>query len=68
MPSGTTRIRAAVFDAYGTIFDVHAAMQRHAARLGPDWQRISQAWRAKQLEASWILSAVGAYDGVTAFV
>ena len=28
-------IRAAVFDAYGTLLDVHAAMARYAARLGP---------------------------------
>ncbi|MBV8093152.1 MAG: HAD-IA family hydrolase [Acetobacteraceae bacterium] len=47
---------AAVFDAYGTLLDVHSAMQRHAARLGPDWARISQEWRDKHLEYSWVRS------------
>lgn len=52
-------IRAAVFDAYGTLLDVHAAMGRHAARLGPDWQRMSADWRAKQIEYTWVRSLAG---------
>ena len=52
-------IRAAVFDAYGTLLDVHAAMGRHAARLGPDWQRMSAEWRAKQIEYTWVRSLAG---------
>ena len=36
-----------MFDAYGTLLDVHAAMARHAARLGPDWQRISAGLAAR---------------------
>lgn len=50
-----------LFDAYGTLFDVHSAVRRHAAELGPDAQRLSELWRAKQLEYSWIRSATGAY-------
>ncbi len=53
------RIRAVVFDAYGTLLDVHAAMQAHAARLGPDWQRISRDWRVKQMEYTWVRSLAG---------
>lgn len=53
-------MRAVVFDAYGTLLDVHAAMGRHAARLGPDWQRISAEWRAKQIEYTWVRSLAGA--------
>jgi 2-haloacid dehalogenase len=49
-----------LFDAYGTLLDVHSAMARHAARLGPDWARISQDWRAKQLEYTWVRSLAGA--------
>jgi 2-haloacid dehalogenase len=52
-------IRAVVFDAYGTLLDIHAAMARHAARLGPDWQRISADWRAKQIEYTWVRSLAG---------
>jgi 2-haloacid dehalogenase len=52
---------AVVFDAYGTLLDVHAAVARHAARLGTQAAALSALWRAKQLEQSWILSAVGDY-------
>lgn len=52
-------VRACVFDAYGTLLDVHSAMARHAARLGPDWQSLSAAWRQKQLEYTWVRSLNG---------
>jgi 2-haloacid dehalogenase len=52
---------AYVFDAYGTLFDVHAAVRRHAAEIGPDGQALSELWRAKQLEYSWIRTLMGAY-------
>jgi len=44
---------AFVFDAYGTLFDVHSAVRRHADEIGPEGQRLSEIWRAKQLEYSW---------------
>jgi len=53
--------RAFVFDAYGTLFDVHAAIARHRAATGPDADRFSEVWRAKQLEYAWMLSAAGHY-------
>jgi 2-haloacid dehalogenase len=52
---------AYVFDAYGTLFDVHAAVRRHSDRLGPDGQKLSEIWRAKQLEYSWVLTLMGSY-------
>lgn len=55
-------LRAAVFDAYGTLLDVHSAVARHAPRLGPQAQAVSALWRAKQLEYTWILSGVGDYE------
>jgi 2-haloacid dehalogenase len=55
------RYAAYVFDAYGTLFDVHAAVRRHAARIGADAQALSDLWRAKQLEYSWVRSMMGAY-------
>jgi 2-haloacid dehalogenase len=54
--------KAAIFDAYGTLLDVHAAVGRHGARLGERAQPVSVLWRAKQIEWSWILSATGAYE------
>ncbi len=50
-----------VFDAYGTLFDVHAAVRRHAGRLGPDADRLSALWRQKQLEYSWTRALSGHY-------
>lgn len=49
----------AVFDAYGTLLDVHSAMARHAGRIGPHWEHVSRDWRAKQLEYSWVRSLAG---------
>src|SRR5436190_3717827 len=52
---------AFVFDAYGTLFDVHAAIARHRDAAGPEADRCSEIWRAKQLEYAWMLSAAGHY-------
>lgn len=52
---------AFVFDAYGTLFDVHAAIARHRAAAGPDADRFSEVWRAKQLEYTWTLTLAGRY-------
>lgn len=49
------------FDAYGTLFDVHAAVRRHAEAVGADADRLSATWRAKQLEYSWVRSLMGRY-------
>lgn len=50
-----------VFDAYGTLFDVHAAIARHRAAAGPDADRFSELWRTKQLEYTWTLTLAGQY-------
>ena len=52
----------AVFDAYGTLLDVHSAVQRHADPIGPDAVRLSELWRVKQLEYAWVLSLTGRYE------
>src|SRR5262249_16991230 len=54
-------VRAFVFDAYGTLFDVHSAIARHRAAAGPQADQFSEIWRAKQLEYAWMLSAAGHY-------
>ena len=53
------QIKAVIFDAYGTLLDVHSAMGLHAERIGPNWQIISADWRNKQLEYSWVRSLAG---------
>ncbi|MEM6711520.1 MAG: haloacid dehalogenase type II [Pseudomonadota bacterium] len=50
-----------VFDAYGTLFDVHAAVRRYADQIGPDGARLSQIWREKQLEYSWVRALADQY-------
>ncbi|SMD07776.1 2-haloacid dehalogenase [Fulvimarina manganoxydans] len=51
-----------VFDAYGTLFDTNAAVQRHQAAMGPDGPAFSALWRRKQLEYSWIRGLAGRHD------
>jgi 2-haloacid dehalogenase len=51
-----------VFDAYGTLFDVHAAIARHRTAAGPDAERFSEIWRSKQLEYAWTLTLAGHYS------
>jgi len=55
------RHTAYVFDAYGTLFDVHSAVRRHANAVGPAGALLSELWRTKQLEYSWVRTLMGAY-------
>ena len=62
-------VKAVLFDAYGTLFDVHAPVGRVAAELGPNASAISDLWRAKQLQYTWLRSLMGAhadFEAVTA--
>ncbi len=53
------RPEAFVFDAYGTLFDVHSAVRANAGLAGPNAARLSEIWRSKQLEYSWTRSLMG---------
>ena len=53
--------RVYVFDAYGTLFDVHAAIGKYREAAGPDADRFSEIWRAKQLEYTWTLTLAGRF-------
>src|SRR4029078_5831028 len=50
-----------VFDAYGTLFDFHAAVSRHHAAAGPDAAVFSEVWRLKQIEYTWTHTLAGRY-------
>jgi 2-haloacid dehalogenase len=52
---------ACVFDAYGTLFDVHSAVARHSASLGSSADAFSRLWRTKQLEYSWLRTLMDAH-------
>ena len=53
------QIGACVFDAYGTLFDVHSAAAKCRADLGDKAAALSQTWRNKQLEYTWLRSLMG---------
>lgn len=50
-----------VFDAYGTLFDVHTAIARYRDTIGPQADRLSEMWRIKQLEYTWTVSLMGRF-------
>jgi len=52
-------IVAAIFDAYGTLLDVDAAMAKSADRLGANWRALSEEWRVKQTEYTWVRTLAG---------
>jgi 2-haloacid dehalogenase len=52
-------IGACVFDAYGTLFDVHSAAARYRSDLGDVADAVSQTWRDKQLQYTWLRSLMG---------
>jgi 2-haloacid dehalogenase len=54
-------IKACVFDAYGTLFDVHGPVSKLAAEIGPKADELSTLWRQKQLEYSWLRSLMGVH-------
>ncbi|MEO1066763.1 MAG: haloacid dehalogenase type II [Pseudomonadota bacterium] len=51
-----TGIKACVFDAYGTMFDVHSPVSRLSASLGDKARAVSVLWRDKQLQYTWLRS------------
>ena len=54
------RAQAFVFDAYGTLFDVHSVVTALQA-VTPEAEAVSRQWRVKQLEYSWLRSLMGRY-------
>ncbi|MFD2207099.1 haloacid dehalogenase type II [Kiloniella antarctica] len=49
-------IKAFVFDAYGTLLDVHSAARNAMDDLGKNGEAVSDIWRTKQLEYTWLRS------------
>lgn len=52
-------IDACVFDAYGTLFDFNSAASAARDELGDDWSRLSELWRQKQLQYTWLRGLAG---------
>jgi 2-haloacid dehalogenase len=54
--------RAFLFDAYGTLFDVHSVVLRGGAGIPADLQALSELWRRKQLEYTWLRALMERYE------
>ena len=52
-------IKALVFDAYGTLFDVNSAANKCKEKIGEDWEIFANFWRTTQLEYTWLRSLMG---------
>lgn len=53
--------RAFLFDAYGTLFDIHSVALRAGEGIAGDLDALSQLWRQKQLEFTWLLALMDRY-------
>ena len=49
-------IKAIIFDAYGTLFDVNSAAERCKDKIGDKWEGFGNHWRTTQLEYTWLRS------------
>lgn len=54
-----SNISACVFDAYGTLFDVSSVARGAQDALGEGWQALSDLWRTKQLQYTWLRGLAG---------
>jgi len=51
-----------VFDAYGTLYDFNSAVARHHAAIGPQADALSEMWRTKQVQYTWLRNSMGTYS------
>ena len=49
-------IKAIIFDAYGTLFDVNSAAKKCKGKIGDKWEGFANYWRTTQLEYTWLRS------------
>ena len=52
-------IKAIIFDAYGTLFDVNSAAEKCKNEIGDKWESFANYWRKTQLEYTWLRSLMG---------
>jgi 2-haloacid dehalogenase len=58
----TQKNRAFLFDAYGTLFNVHSVVARAGTGIAGDLEGLSQLWRQKQLEYTWLRALMDRYE------
>ncbi len=49
-------VKAIIFDAYGTLFDVNSAAEKCKSKIGDKWESFANFWRTTQLEYTWLRS------------
>ena len=49
-------VKAIIFDAYGTLFDVNSAAEKCKDKIGDKWEGFANFWRTTQLEYTWLRS------------
>ena len=52
-------VKAIIFDAYGTLFDVNSAAEKCKDKIGDKWEPFANFWRTTQLEYTWLRSLMG---------
>ncbi len=61
LPNKLEGIQAVVFDAYGTLFDIHSPVDKLAGEIGENAKALGVLWRQKQLEYTWLRSLMGTH-------
>ena len=55
------KIKACIFDAYGTLFDVNAACRELSKEVGDSWEQLASLWRLRQVEYTWLRNSMDQY-------
>ena len=55
------KITTCVFDAYGTLFDINAACRELSKEVGDRWNDLSNLWRLRQVEYTWLRNSMNEY-------
>ena len=55
------KIKACIFDAYGTLFDVNAACRELSMEVGGNWEKLASLWRLRQVEYTWLRNSMDEY-------
>ena len=55
-------VKAIIFDAYGTLFDVNSAAEKCKDKIGDKWEGFANFWRTTQLEYTWLRSLMKRHE------
>ena len=55
-------IKAIIFDAYGTLFDVNSAAEKCKDKIGDKWEGFANYWRTTQLEYTWLRTLMNRHE------